>query len=63
MGPCPVVMTTNLPKGEKTMDLSKFQELWNDFLEFLDRSFQWLMYLFSGEGEKWPPQDYPNIKE
>ena len=45
------------------MDLSKFQNLWNDFLEFLDRTFQWLMYLFSGEGDTWPPKDYPDIKE
>ncbi len=45
------------------MDLSKLQDLWNDFLEFLDRTFQWLMYLFSGENNEWPPEDYPNIKE
>ncbi len=45
------------------MDFSKFQDLWNDFLEFLDRSFQWLMYLFdsSKEGEEWPPADYPDF--
>lgn len=43
------------------MDLGKFQELWNDFLEFLDRTVQWLLYLF-GMGD-WPPQDYPNIDD
>ena len=45
------------------MDLSKFQDLWNDFLEFLDRSFQWLMYLFSGEESDWPYDEYPDIIE
>ena len=42
------------------MKFSDFQELWDNFLNFLDRSFQWLMYLFTGEGT-WPPVDYPDI--
>ena len=43
------------------MDLKGLQDLWNDFLAFLDRSFQWLMYLFDGdrEGKEWPPTEYP----
>lgn len=44
------------------MDLSKFQNLWDEFLKFLDRAFQWLMYVF-GASEKWPPDDYPNIDD
>lgn len=44
------------------MDFSKFQKLWEDFLYFLDRTFQWLMYIF-GASEEWPPADYPNIDD
>lgn len=43
------------------MNFGKFQELWDDFLDFLDRAVQWLLYLF-GAGT-WPPDDYPNIDD
>lgn len=43
------------------MNFGKFQELWEDFLDFMDRTVQWLLYLF-GAGE-WPPADYPNIDD
>ena len=44
------------------MDLGKFHELWEDFLAFLDRTVQWLGYLFGGdENAKWPPEKYPDI--
>ncbi len=44
------------------MDLNKFQELWDYFLAFLDRTFQWLLYVF-GVIDEWPPADYPDINE
>lgn len=44
------------------MDLIKFQELWEDFLAFLDRTVQWLGYIF-GATTEWPPKDYPEIDE
>lgn len=43
------------------MDWKGFQEVWDEFLAFLDRCMQWLQYLF-GAG-KWPPDDYPNIDD
>ncbi len=46
------------------MDFSKFAQIWDDFLAFLDRSFQWLKFLFTGEDlENWPPKDYPDVNE
>ena len=45
------------------MNFGKFQELWNDFIFFLDRSFQWLMYLFDPDKEnsEWKPENWPII--
>ncbi len=46
------------------MDFSVFQQIWEDFLAFLDRAFQWLMYLFNTDDEEdkeWPPTTYPDI--
>ena len=39
------------------MDLKAFQDLWTDFLKFLDRTFQWFKYIFAGEGAEWDPTD------
>lgn len=44
------------------MNLDRLEQVWNDFLAFLDRTFQWLMYLFTGEGD-WPPVDFPDFNE
>ena len=38
------------------MDLKAFQDLWTDFLAFLDRTVQWLTYIFGGT-EEWNPTD------
>lgn len=46
------------------MDLKGFQELWEDFLAFLDRTVQWFMYIFgAADYTEWPPKDYPDINE
>ena len=45
------------------MDVSRFEEVWNEFLAFMDRVVQWLVYLFSGEEGTWPPADYPGIDD
>ena len=47
----------------RTMNVGRFEEVWNEFLAFMDRVVQWLVYLFQGadEGEEWPPVDYPDI--
>ena len=44
------------------MNFSTFREVWDEFLKFLDRTVQWLLYLF-GAKEDWPPVDYPNIDD
>jgi hypothetical protein len=44
------------------MDFGLFQEVWKEFLAFMDRVVQWLMYLF-GAKKGWPPEEYPNIDE
>ena len=44
------------------MDFTNFANVWEDFLKFLDRAFQWLKLIFSGEDlSQWPPKDYPDI--
>lgn len=45
------------------MNVSRFEEVWNEFLAFMDRVVQWLVYLFSGEEGTWPPEDYPGIND
>ncbi len=45
------------------MNVSRFEEVWNEFLAFMDRVVQWLVYLFSGEEGTWPPEDYPGIDD
>ncbi len=42
------------------MNLGKFQEVWDHFLTFMDRTFQWLMFVF-GVTDKWPPEEFPDI--
>ncbi len=44
------------------MNWSNFEEVWNDFLAFMDRVIQWLMYVF-GVTDEWPPEDYPGIDD
>lgn len=34
--------------------------IWDEFLAFLDRAFQWLKYLFNDE-PTWDPDDYPTL--
>lgn len=34
--------------------------VWEEFLNFMDRVFQWLQYVF-GVTNEWPPKDYPDI--
>lgn len=36
--------------------------IWDEFLAFMDRAFQWLQYVF-GAIDTWPPVDYPDINE
>lgn len=43
------------------MNWNNFMEVWNEFLAFMDRVVQWLMFIF-GAGE-WPPKDFPNIDD
>lgn len=45
------------------MNVGRFEEVWNEFLAFMDRVVQWLVYLFSGAEGTWPPDDYPNIDD
>ena len=45
------------------MNLDRLEKVWNDFLAFMDRTFQWLMYLFTGEEGDWPPVDFPDFNE
>ncbi len=35
--------------------------VWDEFMKFMDRVIQWLVYLFT-EGE-WPPEGYPSIDD
>lgn len=44
------------------MDWKVAQEVWDEFLWFMDRVMQWLQYVF-GIKDKWPPEDYPDFKE
>lgn len=44
------------------MDLGRLNEVWEDFLKFMDRVMQWLQYVF-GVTNEWPPEDYPDINE
>lgn len=44
------------------MNWDGFREVWDEFLWFMDRVMQWLMYIF-GATDKWPPDDYPNIDD
>ena len=60
-GKCPLRKIKTLSKGEKTMNWNNFMEVWNEFLAFMDRVVQWLMFIF-GAG-KWPPEDFPNIDD
>ena len=45
------------------MDLAKLEKVWDEFLDFMDRTFQWLKYIFTGGEGGWPPVDYPDIDE
>lgn len=35
-------------------------EVWDSFLEFMDRVVQWLQYVFKVT-DKWPPEEYPDV--
>ena len=35
-------------------------EVWDEFLAFMDRVFQWLQYVF-GATDEWPPEDFGDI--
>ena len=39
------------------MNWDNFMLVWDEFLDFLDKSFQWLKFLFT-EG-KWPADPFP----
>ena len=41
------------------MNWDNFMGVWDEFLKFMDRVFQWLKYVF-GLGE-WPPVEYPDF--
>lgn len=44
------------------MNWGNFEEVWDSFLNFMDRVVQWLKYVF-GATDEWPPEDYPNIDD
>ncbi len=35
-------------------------EVWEEFLAFMDRAVQWLMYVF-GATDEWPPKPFPGF--
>lgn len=43
------------------IDFGVFQEVWDEFLAFMDTVMQWLQFVF-GVTDQWPPEEeYPNI--
>ena len=42
------------------MNWDNLMGVWEEFLRFMDRAFQWLQYVF-GATNTWPPVDYPEI--
>ncbi len=44
------------------MNWDVFMDVWEEFMWFMDRAFQWLQYVF-GVTNEWPPVDYPNIDD
>ncbi len=44
------------------MNWNSFMEVWDEFLKFMDRVVQWLMFIF-GATDKWPPEEFPDINE
>ena len=46
------------------MNWDNFMNVWDEFLKFLDRAFQWLKFVFNTEPDvedEWDPDDYPTI--
>lgn len=43
-----------------TMNWDVLMEVWDSFMEFMDRVVQWLQFVF-GVTDKWPPEEYPDI--
>lgn len=46
----------------KTMNWDNFMNVWEEFLAFMDRAFQWLQFVF-GVKDKWPPDDYEDFND
>ena len=42
------------------MNWDRVEEVWGEFLAFMDRVVQWLEYVF-GVTDKWPPEDFEDI--
>ena len=43
------------------MNWDVFIEVWDSFMDFMDRVVQWLQYVFKVTDE-WPPVDYPDFE-
>ena len=42
------------------MNWDRVIEVWDEFKFFLERTFQWLQYVF-GVTDKWPPEEMPDF--